>query len=247
MNPDDLGGRQWCEHAVPRFLPGLRAHVARSLSRQHGLTQEEIADHLGVTQAAVSHYLTRRRGRGWPQESRLRQHAEKLAGRVADGLSGPRLTAAICGACTSFRQTEGVGPCRCVLDGVSRPEFLFALGEKGGFPRQPCENLVVERLLPYLRSQVAHRLAAERGQTETAEILGVSQPAVSQYLTTDRGQDRELEGHPAVEREVDGLTRAFREGMADAERRETLCAACTRVRRDVLQPEAEPVLLVEPK
>lgn len=45
------------EIVVERFLPTLRVALARDLS-ERGLTQSAIADRLGVTQAAVSNYLS---------------------------------------------------------------------------------------------------------------------------------------------------------------------------------------------
>jgi len=44
------------EIVVERFLPTARAMLATELN-ERGLTQQEVADHLGVTQAAVSQYL----------------------------------------------------------------------------------------------------------------------------------------------------------------------------------------------
>lgn len=240
MTSERLGGRQWCERAVPRFLPALRAHITASLTRDHGMSQREIAERLGLTQAAVSHYLRRRRGQRRQEAAFLRNLGERLANRVAAGLSGPRLTAAICGACTSYRRTQGVGPCHCVLGGVSKPDFLAAL-EGEGFPHQPCENVVVGRLLPFLRSELAHRLADRRGQTEVGTLLGVSQPAVSRYLTGDRGQDRQLASHPATEGVLEELAEGLQEARTDGQRKEALCRACVRVRRTVFGPGGDRV------
>ncbi len=92
LNADELGGRQWCEHAVPEFLPALRAGIAFSLATDHRMSQREIADRMGLTQAAVSHYITRRRGRRpRRRDHRLRKYGKLLAGRIATDLSGPRL------------------------------------------------------------------------------------------------------------------------------------------------------------
>jgi predicted transcriptional regulator len=44
------------EIVVERFLPTVRAMLATALD-DRGLTQEEIAEHLGVSQAAVSQYV----------------------------------------------------------------------------------------------------------------------------------------------------------------------------------------------
>ena len=50
------------EIAVRSVLPALRAAVARELSQAFRLTQHQIAAKLGLTQAAVSHYLREKRG-----------------------------------------------------------------------------------------------------------------------------------------------------------------------------------------
>ncbi len=52
-----------CEEAASRILPAIRAEVAIRLARDYGLKQIEISKILGVTQGAVSHYLTAFRGK----------------------------------------------------------------------------------------------------------------------------------------------------------------------------------------
>jgi predicted transcriptional regulator len=235
----DTVGRQWCEYAVPNFLPALRASIVLSLHERHGLSQRQIARRLGLSQAAVSHYTTHRRGakadlREHPDLSRL---AEKLAGRIAGGLSGPRLTAAICGVCTSFRQGEGIEPCYCMHAGVSKPGFLSGLGDGVGFPRQPCETFVVRRLLPFIRAALARELSGRSGQQHVASVLGVSQPAVSQYITSKRGEDTLLGGIPDLREGVEDLARRLEEGLQPEERKRAICQLCVRSRLKGL-PEA---------
>ena len=224
---------------MPEFLPALRAGIAYYLATEHHLSQREIAERMGLTQAAVSHYITKRRGRRSRQrDPRLRQYGEHLAGRIATGFSGPKLTAAICGACTSYRRAEGVGPCSCVLGGVSKPNFLLALGEPGGFPKQPCETFVVERLLPFVRSEIARRLVPERGQVRVASLLGVSQPAVSQYMSGRRGEDPTLRSDPVMGDQLDELERRLTEGIDELERKQAICDACVQIRSRVPGAEA---------
>lgn len=71
------------ELVVDRFLPTVRAMLAERLA-DRGLTQQEIAAHLGVTQAAVSQYVA---GEGGGDE-RFRTDPETVAtvDRIAEGL-----------------------------------------------------------------------------------------------------------------------------------------------------------------
>ncbi len=51
-----------CEVAVKSLVPSLRSTIAKRLTQTHGLTQQEVAELLGVTQTAVSKYTRRVRG-----------------------------------------------------------------------------------------------------------------------------------------------------------------------------------------
>ncbi|MFB6203031.1 MAG: transcriptional regulator [Candidatus Nanohaloarchaea archaeon] len=46
------------EVVVDELLPAMRSIVASKLQQEYGLKQEQIADKLGVTQPAVSQYLS---------------------------------------------------------------------------------------------------------------------------------------------------------------------------------------------
>ena len=52
-----------CDTAIRFLATPLKAAVARELIVRHGLTQDEVAEMLGVTQAAVSQYTSGVRGR----------------------------------------------------------------------------------------------------------------------------------------------------------------------------------------
>lgn len=43
-------------------VPAIRALVAKRLIKEHRMNQQDVAKHLGITQAAVSNYLRGRRG-----------------------------------------------------------------------------------------------------------------------------------------------------------------------------------------
>ncbi len=50
------------EVVTAKLLPTVRARLAQVLLDEHGMRQVDVARHLGITQAAVSHYKTASRG-----------------------------------------------------------------------------------------------------------------------------------------------------------------------------------------
>ncbi len=59
--------------------------------------------------------------------------------------------------------------------------------------KPPCE-LVVSKILPGIRASLVSELSEnyELSQGEVSELVGITQPAVSQYLSQNRGMDEEL-------------------------------------------------------
>jgi len=51
-----------CEEIVWYLLPLIRKEFAKSLIKDHGLTQRKAAEKLGITEAAVSQYVSKKRG-----------------------------------------------------------------------------------------------------------------------------------------------------------------------------------------
>lgn len=45
------------DRVLKRFLPAVKASIAKELSAKYGMTQTEIAKKIGVTQAEVSKYI----------------------------------------------------------------------------------------------------------------------------------------------------------------------------------------------
>ncbi len=74
------------ELAVKSALPALRASIAKELSVRYDLTQNKIADLLGVTQTAVSYYLGDKRGSG-AQDSVKAEDIKRAISEIASMLA----------------------------------------------------------------------------------------------------------------------------------------------------------------
>ncbi|MFH0860729.1 MAG: helix-turn-helix domain-containing protein [Candidatus Altiarchaeota archaeon] len=91
-----------CEYAIWYVLPDIRAEIARELIAL-GLDQKEAAQRLGVTPAAVSQYIHKKRG----GKSRLPKTAKgkikKAAKRIKDSRKERDILKVICETCMSIR------------------------------------------------------------------------------------------------------------------------------------------------
>ncbi|SDR07718.1 thiamine-phosphate synthase family protein [Natronobacterium texcoconense] len=109
------------ELVVDRFLPTVRAMIARRLA-DRGMTQQEIATELGVTQAAVSKYLSGDGG----GDDRFRNHSETVAtvDRIADGLASDEMDGydALAELLALVRSLEDRGPI-CEIHEEEMPEL----------------------------------------------------------------------------------------------------------------------------
>lgn len=104
--------------------------------------------------------------------------------------------------------------------------------------KPPCE-LVVSRIIPALRASLVKQLVDEHGMTqiEISEVLGITQPAVSQYMNQRRGG---FEGLKSVFPEIDEYTKKIAEQLVDEELTQEdidLCIPCKVMRNsDVFCP-----------
>lgn len=85
-----------CERFVEQ-LPVLRALVTNEIVSTFGLTQEQAAKKLGITQPAVSQYLKGSRGRKNLADKKLKSEARKIAKRIIEGkIEFPKTVCSIC-------------------------------------------------------------------------------------------------------------------------------------------------------
>jgi predicted transcriptional regulator len=53
---------QLCDSMVRKYIPTLRAEMVLRLVQRDGISQSDVAKRLGVTRAAISQYLSGKRG-----------------------------------------------------------------------------------------------------------------------------------------------------------------------------------------
>ena len=98
-----------CELIVRYVLPAFRSLLAKELSAKYKLSQVVIADNLGITQAAVSHYLYSKRGNKKIQQlqslSEVRSMASEVAEKIASGeISKQEAMLKFCKLCAIIRK-----------------------------------------------------------------------------------------------------------------------------------------------
>jgi predicted transcriptional regulator len=76
-----------CEQMAER-MPALRSALARKLSDQ-GMPQTKIAELLGITQAAVSQYLSNIRGKQLLRNPKIEHEINKLVKRIIEEKRSP--------------------------------------------------------------------------------------------------------------------------------------------------------------
>ncbi|MEM2906327.1 MAG: transcriptional regulator [Candidatus Bathyarchaeia archaeon] len=96
-----------CEVVVRYVLPTVRALIAKELIERYGLNQAEAAGKLGTTQAAVSQYLSAKRGSSSTPIERLppvRGAVDQIArGLVEENLPEEQLMKEVCDLCELLR------------------------------------------------------------------------------------------------------------------------------------------------
>jgi predicted transcriptional regulator len=97
-----------CEDFARHILPAFRSLIAKGLIEQHGLTQVAAAKKLGTTQAAISYYISSKRGERYVKQlennplviSKIR---EIVNGLEAGTFSSDEVTEKLCDLCESVR------------------------------------------------------------------------------------------------------------------------------------------------
>jgi predicted transcriptional regulator len=103
-----------CENIARHLLPLYRSFVAKELINNYKFTQVRVAQKLGTTQAAISQYVTSKRGRKGilnydALAPSIQDAAAKTAKRIAsDGMAAEEFSTSFCELCTQLRKTKKI-------------------------------------------------------------------------------------------------------------------------------------------
>lgn len=98
-----------CEVAVKSVLPAIRAYVAKELTQTHKMKQTEVAQILGITQTAVSKYVTNERGQAIQidQDRRIRGMMNEIALKIVhQKVETRQAILGFCGVCKAVRESR---------------------------------------------------------------------------------------------------------------------------------------------
>ena len=103
-----------CESVARYVLPLYRSYVAKELIEKYNYTQVAAAKKLGTTQAAISQYMTSKRGhKGIPNYEEIAPSVKNAAAKVAKRIattefSTEEFRASFCELCKSLGLTKKI-------------------------------------------------------------------------------------------------------------------------------------------
>lgn len=101
-----------CEIMSKIYLPHIRAMIAKELSETYHCPQIKIAKWLGVTQAAVSQYLSSKRAvneRLLKTAPTLTESIKDIAAKLVNGEEKVNIGKEICNLCSTLKLCEAYG------------------------------------------------------------------------------------------------------------------------------------------
>ena len=94
-----------CEITLWYILPKVRSQLAKELVMM-GMTQKEVSEKLGITQASVSHYIRKRRGDRIRFRKNITNEIKKLARNIKKGEDISKINSQICEICKLAREDK---------------------------------------------------------------------------------------------------------------------------------------------
>jgi len=95
-----------CEIAVKSVIPAIRAHIAKELVQTYRMKQTDVADVLGITQTAVSKYISNVRGQAIQIDhtEEIQSMMNDVASQItSEKISRSELVLKFCSICKAVR------------------------------------------------------------------------------------------------------------------------------------------------
>jgi predicted transcriptional regulator len=100
-----------CEIIVWQVLPVIRREFARNMIENHKFTQKKVAQKMGLTEAAVSRYVSGKRGNSDILDGEVLEEITKSVNQIVEG-NGTSMIEETCRIC---RLIKAIG----TIDGIS--------------------------------------------------------------------------------------------------------------------------------
>ncbi|MCK5560822.1 MAG: helix-turn-helix domain-containing protein [Thermoplasmata archaeon] len=94
-----------CELIVWYILPAIRSAIAENMVKEHNLKQTEVAKKLGITDAAVSQYLSSKRAKIVLKDPKIRKQIKESTRRIVNGDEG-KVIIETCRLCDLLKKTK---------------------------------------------------------------------------------------------------------------------------------------------
>ncbi|MCS3923486.1 transcriptional regulator [Methanosalsum natronophilum] len=95
-----------CEIMVQKILPAIRVALTRSLINEYGCNQQKASEILGLSRAAVSQYMSEKRGAEVGFSIETQEEITKFASKLMEGISEQEKVIGMCHVC-KFVQKSG--------------------------------------------------------------------------------------------------------------------------------------------
>lgn len=171
-----------CEYIVWNVLPSIRKEIAKSLKKNFGLNQKQIAKIIKLTPAAVSQYFSNKRGGINISNKDILQEIDRSA-RDIYKKGSQQLEIETCRICNLLKTSEEVSKnLGYLIDKEHLCEVTVCKNNELFY-----ENIVWS-ILPAIRRELAKNLIKDfkLSQRKVAYILGITEAAVSRYISGKR-------------------------------------------------------------
>ena len=172
-----------CEYIIWNVLPSIRKEFVKSLKKKFNLTQKQISEIVNLTPAAVSQYLSNKRGGIKITNEKILREINKSAENIYKK-GEKKLESETCRICNLLKTTDQISENIGHLPSseISCDKIICKDNELF------FEN-IVWNILPAIRKEFAKNLIKynKLNQKQVAEKLNITEAAVSRYVSGKRG------------------------------------------------------------